>query len=351
MTKHKFIRWRNSRPDLFIVEFEQLFLGNHPDPQDIRSFFMRYLNSHIVLSRIASAPSAFRLLDEDLTSTYDETLWHAVHGVFIRHESSPTHAARGAARLLSFPHLDRFFLACHVPESVLARTHVAIAIRSSQYHFDFNFMERGTRPGFYIETLLPSIRQELCKRRIQGWEDVQWSLPLDVSHLQKPIEPGLLKAIEEDNVGTFAILKTFTRKIRPTLVKIALAHHAWKILAHEAKHFREPMAGISLRSILFAACSHPFNQRASVLIHQLERGSPGIVRQTFDAGGNDPLWYTLYSGLHGPRGQVRWKPLPKILIDTLIAYGCDPARRNRNGISFQAMNAELMSGRDIELLT
>jgi hypothetical protein len=338
MTKHEFKRWLTRLHHPHIVEFEQLFIGNHPDPNEIRSFFLRRRTSKTIdLWRIPSAPSAARLLDEDLTSTYDEPLWHAVHGALFRdgHSCPPQH-------------LDRLFWTCHVPEFVLARTHVALAINSLS-HSDLHYMEPGSHPECYIETLSPQIRKVFCDWRIQGWEDVQWSLPLDVSHLQKTIEPGLLKAIKEDDIASFSILKTFTRKKRITLFKIALANHAWKILADGVEYFREPKAGLSFRSILFATCSHPVNQQASVLIHQLEKGSPGIVRQTFDAGGNDPLWYTLYSGLHGPRGQVRWKPLPKELIDTLIAYGCDPVRRNRNGISFQAMNAELVSGRDIKV--
>jgi len=342
MTKHEFKQWLTPRLFPIIVEFEQLFLGNHPDPKEIRAFFLRRRTSkNIELWRIAFAPSASRLLDEDLTSTYDETLWHAVHGALIRD-----------GRSFCLPqHLERFFWACHVPESVLARTHVALAINSLS-HSGLYYMERGSRPECYIETLSPLIRKALCDWRIQGWEDVQRSLPFDVTGLQKTLEPGLLKTIEEDDVATFAILKTFTRKRWITLFKIALAHHAWKILAHEAEHFREPMAGISLRSILLASCSHPDNQQGSVLIHKLEKLSPGIVRNTFDASGNDPLWYTLYSGISGKyRETLRWTPIPQELVDTLIVYGCDPTRRNRNGISFQAMNAELMSGRDIELLT
>lgn len=340
MTKHEFKQWLTPRHFPVIVEFEQLFLGNHPDPKEIRSFFLRRRTSkNIELWRIASAPSASRLLDEDLTCTYDETLWHAVHGALFRDAHS-----RGRPP----QHLDRFFWACHVPESVLARTHVALAITPS--NSDLHYIRRGSRPECYIETLSPQIRKAFCDWHIEGWEDVQWSLPLEVSHLQKTIEPGLLKAIEEDDIASFSILKTFTRKKRITLFKIALANHAWKILADGVEYFREPKAGLSVRSILLATCSHPDNQQASVLIHQLEKLSPGIVRNTFDASGNDPLWYTLYSGIYAPPwGQCRWSPIPQELIDTLIAYGCDPTRRNRNGISFQAMNAELMSGRDIEI--
>ena len=87
-----------------------------------------------------------------------------------------------------------------------------------------------------------------------------------------------------------------------------------------------------------------------MLIHKLEILSPGIVCNTFDASGNDPLWYTLYSGIRGEWQWFKWMPIPQELVDTLVAYGCDPARRNRNGISFQAMNAELMSGREIEVI-
>ena len=339
MTKHEFKKWLTPRHFPIIVEFERLFLENHPDPKGIRAFFMRFDNSdENDLGRIALAPSASRLLDEDLTSTYDEPLWHAIHGALFRHGHN-------------ILHLDRFFDACHVPESVLARTHICLALKSN-YHpqdFDLHYMGRGSRPECYIETLSPQIRKALCDWQVQGWEDVRWSLPLDVSRLQKTIEPGLRKAIEKDDVASFAILKTFTRKKRLSLFKIALAHHAWKILVEEVKHARESESGPTFRSILLAACSQPGNRHASVLIHQLEKCSPGIVRQTFDASGNDPLWYTLYSGLHDQSGYVRWAPLPQELLDTLIAYGCDPARRNRNGISFQAMNAELMSGRDIQI--
>lgn len=336
MTKREFERWRTSRNHFpMVVEFEQQFIGNHPDPHEIRAFFMRHRDSDEGdLSRIAFAPSASRLLDEDLASTYDETLWHAVHDALFR-----------LARTLR--HLDHLFWACHVPESIMARTHVALVNRNGLDSL-LRFIKYGERPEQFIESLSPHIRQELCKRKIHGWEDVQWSLPLNVTGLQKSIEPGLLRAIDEDDVATFSILKTFTRKKWLTLVKIALAHHAWKILAQEAERFREPIAGICLRSILLVVCSHPDNQQGSVLIHKLEKLSPGIVRNTFDASGNDPLWYTLYSGICD-EWRCKWTPIPRELVDTLVAYGCDPARRNRNGISFQAMNAELLSERDIEV--
>ena len=335
MTKHEFKRWLTPRHTPVMVEFEQLFLGNRPDPLDIRKFFMRTFTANADdLYSLCGAPSSSRLLDEDMTRTDDEFLWHIIHGILIRNHQAP------------YRHLDHLLWACHVPESVMARTHVALVERSCDPLL--RFIKYGERPEQYIESLSSRIRHELCQRKIHGWEDVQWSLPLDVTGLQKSIEPGLLKAVDEDDIATFAILKTFTRKKWLTLFKIALARHAWNILAQEAERFREPMAGLSLRSILLAACSHPDNQQGNVLIHKLEKLSPGIVRNTFDASGNDPLWYTLYSGISG-KYRLRWTPIPQELVDTLVAYGCDPARRNRNGISFQAMNAELLSGRDIKV--
>ena len=62
-----------------------------------------------------------------------------------------------------------------------------------------------------------------------------------------------------------------------------------------------------------------------MLIHKLEILSPGIVCNTFDASGNDPLWYTLYSGIRGEWQWFKWMPIPQELVDTLVAYGCDPA--------------------------
>ena len=341
MTQNEFDRWKASRWRLsIVVEFERLFLGNHPDPQEIRAFFIRLGNSeNKTVGYIIFSPSASRLLDKELTQTYDEALWHIIYGVLSQYANS--HQKQ---------HLIRLFWACHVPESILARNHVALI---SHYHSGslLHFIKFGKRSERFLESLSPRIRQELCKRKVPGWEDMQWTLPLNASGLRKSIEPGLLRAIDEDDAATFAILKTFTRKTRPTLAKIAIAHHAWKILAQEAIFFQKPMARISLRSILLSACSHPDNQRVGALIHQLEKLSPGIVRNTVDACGNDPLWYTLYSGIRGIEGRrtCRWTPIPKKLVDTLVAYGCDPARRNRNGISFQAMNAELMSGRDIKV--
>ena len=339
MTLNEFNRWKASQWNLpVVVEFEQLFLGNHPDPQEVRAFFIRFGNSEEEdVGKIAFAPSASRLLDEELTQTYDETLWHIIYGVLSQYE--PSHKQL---------HLNRLFWTCHVPESILARSHVSLITR---YHYGalLRFIESDERPERFLELLSSGIRKELCKQKVQGWEDMQWTLPLNASGLRKAIEPALLNAIDEDNVASFAILKAFTRKKWLTLFKIALAHHAWKILAHEAEHFREPMAGISLRSILLVVCSHPDNSQAGVLIHQLEKMSPGIVRNTFDDFGNDPLWYTLYSGIRGEWQWFKWIPIPQELVDTLVAYGCDPARRNRNGISFQSMNAELMSGRDIKV--
>ena len=199
MTKHEFKRWLTPRHTPVMVEFEQLFLGNRPDPLDIRKFFMRTFTANADdLYSLCGAPSSSRLLDEDMTRTYDESLWHIIHGILIRNHQAP------------YRHLDHLFWACHVPESIMARTHVALVKLTSEPLL--RFIKYGERPEQYIESLSSRIRHELCQRKIHGWEDVQWSLPLDVTSLQKTIEPGLLRAIDDDDVATFAILKTFTRK-------------------------------------------------------------------------------------------------------------------------------------------
>ena len=206
-----------------------------------------------------------------------------------------------------------------------------------------------------VETFYPhySTRLEYCRAKREGWQDLVWSIGDKIRekaywrqcNLQDGYDDALMPSVKAADAMAFMMqLSILGLRLTMQTIRMVVEMEGFELIVSLMKFVPEFWKLITPRQLLFWVCADGrfHGDGAVLIIREIERRHPGIVRGTVDLFGDTPLWYTLYRYQYGGYVHVAiWRENAPKLIRLLKRLGCDPNRKNALGVSWREIKKEI----------
>lgn len=168
-------------------------------------------------------------------------------------------------------------------------------------------------------------RKRYCWQRKLGYVALKC---LDL-HEATTYSETLNTVIAKDMIPQFMLLLPMeSPQVTPVLIALILKNGSLGIFSALLDYHDILTFQMTFEEILFYAVSHLDDRVGMEVIKLLEEKQPGIVSSTVDELGNDLLWYSMHNY------RIPWFMDECGMVQLLQCLGCNPARENHLGLSF-----------------
>lgn len=203
-----------------------------------------------------------------------------------------------------------------------------LRVRCWRYFRESRRGEHYDRDALAVEIDHPIAWKRYCKFRRPGWGYLRLVDPGILRSAAKNITPYMQDAILSDSISQFEIMRSLAaERVSRNLFTGILKAHAPQIMAYVLQSIFCRKREFLQDRILFCVSGNRRvpEETACVVIRTLEEIAPGTIESAVDPFGNTLLWYA---------ASFRGAAPDSLLIQTLLACGADPHRRNHLNLSY-----------------